>query len=765
MSSGRGASAGRGAAGETIYITGQLSLEPQAASDTPQTTETTSETTETAETTGTTDSANPLVVNRRIALEGVAGDIIAEAYSDSEGNYSIAAPGSLVIAGADTTAELTNNGTYYVTSLIDDNGEGKVLAVREEVTLTSDALEGSVLALGANVFEEISAIKGKVNFVNPDGSENTRIAKVGTDVYLPGFSYFAKTDHEGHFLILFVIPETYTLRIERDGFALEQSITVTEATTLNLGTVNISTDLDPPITTVSVDSTDFKNPLCLSFSASEADSRTFYSMDGSNPTVSDTFLYDPSITSVCGAEASCPVCVKSSSRTLKFFSVDPAGNAEDIKSTFYFYNTEWADPSDRTAPVTTVHFDGTSAGTGSTIAKESYEPVLVDFRTNEGADVYYTSATTGTASDPTLAASNPMEYINPFTVRESTSIKFYAKDYAGNLEPVKSMTIDIYNWKQVSNLPVILDQTRYHFMRYDPTSASLILVGKVNGESTTAVYQYNTSADSWTQLNSCTAGVNSCPHMGDYGAIANYAKTAALDYAARKLVMFYNDTTFMFSLATNTWDSQNVPANPDGTVYQMFYDANQNLLVTTGYNAGNIAYSLSYSNYTWSAITVNSSSSGPPETVKIASWTRTPAGFTIWGEVRGTTAAKIAYTSVFRFALGSSSAGTWTKTALTNYPNGIYSAVLSHDSDKSRYVLFGGGDAWGATDTQGLGNLFGETWILDSANAWTLADVQRKPIPRRRASMAYDPTAKKHVMVGGESHIIRTNNETWVFGK
>ena len=69
----------------------------------------------------------------------------------------------------------------------------------------------------------------------------------------------AKTDKEGGFLLLYIPADSYNLRIEKGNFIYETDVTVEESTTLNLLLIEIQTDTDPPITTASKDSTDFKN--------------------------------------------------------------------------------------------------------------------------------------------------------------------------------------------------------------------------------------------------------------------------------------------------------------------------------------------------------------------------------------------------------------------------------------------------------------------------------------------------------------------------
>ena len=136
---------------------------------------------------------------------------------------------------------------------------------------------------------------------------------------------------------------------------------------------------------------------------------TYYTVDGSTPTASSTqYTASLSITSAT---------------TLKFFSVDNAGNAEAVKTAQYNI--------DGVAPVTTA----TPIG-GLYNSSRSVTLVCTDDNSGCVATHYTTDGSTPTTSSPTYSA--------PLTLATTTTLKFFSVDSAGNAEAVKtqSYTID-----------------------------------------------------------------------------------------------------------------------------------------------------------------------------------------------------------------------------------------------------------------------------------------------------------------------------------
>ncbi|MBI2601660.1 MAG: hypothetical protein HYW48_01275 [Deltaproteobacteria bacterium] len=140
----------------SVIITGQLALENRDESAT-----------------------QTLFENQLVELEDGKGQVVGQGYSDKSGKYAVNA-GSLVLPVVRSSLALSGT-SYTIVSLLDLDDEGKIFGVKKEIELdTSKVVDGKYEA-GSTLFAEVAAIKGRVKFINPDGTENTKIAKIGTD--------------------------------------------------------------------------------------------------------------------------------------------------------------------------------------------------------------------------------------------------------------------------------------------------------------------------------------------------------------------------------------------------------------------------------------------------------------------------------------------------------------------------------------------------------------------------------------------------------
>jgi Bacterial Ig domain/Chitobiase/beta-hexosaminidase C-terminal domain len=116
--------------------------------------------------------------------------------------------------------------------------------------------------------------------------------------------------------------------------------------------------------------------------------------------------------------------------TVKFFSVDNAGNAEAVKSETVQIDT--------VAPTTTISCNGTTCSTGW------YEtsPVTVSLGAADGSDGSGVNATYYT-TDGTTPTTLSSVYTAPFAVSATSTVMFFSVDNAGNAEIVNSQTIQI----------------------------------------------------------------------------------------------------------------------------------------------------------------------------------------------------------------------------------------------------------------------------------------------------------------------------------
>ena len=142
---------------------------------------------------------------------------------------------------------------------------------------------------------------------------------------------------------------------------------------------------------------------------------TYYTADGSTPTSSSTPYTGP----ISIAQTA----------TVKFFSVDTAGNAEAVKSQLV--------QVDGTPATTTIRCNGVSC-VGTTYAG----PVSVTLAATDNAGGSGVSSIHYTTNGNTPTMSSPT-YTGPFTVSSTATVRYRSWDVAGNVEAVKSQTIRV----------------------------------------------------------------------------------------------------------------------------------------------------------------------------------------------------------------------------------------------------------------------------------------------------------------------------------
>jgi len=158
-------------------------------------------------------------------------------------------------------------------------------------------------------------------------------------------------------------------------------------------------DKDPPSSEAFPSTGLYTSPLTVKIIVSDADARVYYTVDGSTPAAGSPVYREP--------------LVLTKDTVLKFFSVDPLGNAEKIKEETYLFDDE--------APVTVADPPG----------GDYVPPINVTLRTEETARTHYSLD----GYDPDTES--PI-YFSGFTFTGPTTLKFFSIDSAGNREKIQT---------------------------------------------------------------------------------------------------------------------------------------------------------------------------------------------------------------------------------------------------------------------------------------------------------------------------------------
>jgi|CXWL01.1.fsa_nt_gi DNA-directed RNA polymerase subunit H (RpoH/RPB5) len=170
-------------------------------------------------------------------------------------------------------------------------------------------------------------------------------------------------------------------------------------------------DTTAPIITVTPAGGLYSTPQSVTVTTNEA-ATIYYTTDGFTPTTSD-------------AVYTTPISI-SATTTLKFLAKDTAGN-EELISMLYLIDT--------IAPTTTPSPLGGTYATTQSVTLSADEP----------ATIYYTT----NGSTPTTSST---VYSSPISISATTTLKFFAKDIAGNSESVKTQVYTISSGSPITHM-------------------------------------------------------------------------------------------------------------------------------------------------------------------------------------------------------------------------------------------------------------------------------------------------------------------------
>jgi Bacterial Ig domain/Chitobiase/beta-hexosaminidase C-terminal domain/Calcineurin-like phosphoesterase len=226
-------------------------------------------------------------------------------------------------------------------------------------------------------------------------------------------------------------------------FTVSQTTTVNFASVDNAGNQEVPqsqlisvaaapSDTAAPTTTITCNgsacsNTDYGSAVTVALAASDTGGSgvksTAYTTDGSDPTSSSTAV------TYTG-----PFTV-SQTTTVKYASVDNAGNQEAAQSQLI---SVAAAPSDTVAPTTAISCNGAACITGWYTSGVN---VALSATDTGGSGIKATKYTTDGSSP--LTSASAVTYTGPFTVSQTTTVKFASVDNAGNQEAAKTRQVRI----------------------------------------------------------------------------------------------------------------------------------------------------------------------------------------------------------------------------------------------------------------------------------------------------------------------------------
>ena len=171
------------------------------------------------------------LAKREVFVTDAQEKVVGQAVTGNDGSYAVAVPAALAIETSVAESEQPALGLYAaglkLRSVISDTPNGDVIGIDQSLDFSGQ----SFINLGETPLKKVTAIRGRVML---DGARD----HTGIVVYVPGTSFVARTDSSGQFLMTFIAPGSYDLKMEKDGYIAADAlgVTVTENETAKVET-------------------------------------------------------------------------------------------------------------------------------------------------------------------------------------------------------------------------------------------------------------------------------------------------------------------------------------------------------------------------------------------------------------------------------------------------------------------------------------------------------------------------------------------------
>jgi N-acetylneuraminic acid mutarotase/DNA-binding transcriptional ArsR family regulator len=212
-------------------------------------------------------------------------------------------------------------------------------------------------------------------------------------------------------------------------------------------------------------------------------------------------------------------------------------------------------------------------------------------------------------------------------------------------------------------------------------------------------------------------------------------------------------------LANNGWINVTTPVNPGMLLRSsMSYDSESDRAVLFGgmnYNGSesNETWTYDYESNTWTKMSP-SLSPAPRERPAMTYDNKSDRIILFGGYVQYN---PVVYNETWAYDLNTN---TWTNMSPLNSPPSRFHPGIAYDSQSDRVIMFSG-------DDEGGSSIYDDTWAYDyNNNTWTNMTPAFSPVARVDPKMAYDPIANRIVMFGGGMGPIgsfNSWNDTWTY--